>query len=147
MDYYPRRRRAMRRSVFSVTAALALFIAGVSEAQTDPVKALVGKWQGEAQNVGRGNPDRTLIIETVSEKDGKWLAEGRFGITGQRFGPVQIQVEMGGQWLAIRFVTGANSTVRLNMVDDKSMVGTLTFVGASNSGQSNDRAMRLQRME
>jgi hypothetical protein len=124
---------------------LALVTVTTSEAQTDPVKALVGKWEGEVQLRGRGDPNRTLIIESVTERDGRWVAEGRYGITGQGFGKVQIDVDRSGRWPSIRFATGANSTVRLDLVDEKSMAGTMTLAGTSQHG--NDRSMRLRKIE
>jgi len=128
------------------TVVLALLAATASDAQTDLSKALIGKWQGEAQELGRGDPNRTLVIESVAEKDGKWVAEGRYGITGKGLGKVQIDVDRSGQWPSIRFVTGANSTVRLNLVDEKSMVGKMTLAGTSRF-HGNDRSMSLLKVE
>ena len=131
---------------FLSSVVLALLVVAASEAQTDLEKALVGKWQGDVQLGGvRGDPNRTLVIRSVSEKDGKWVAEGRYGVTGKGLGKVQIDVDKTGQWPSIRFVTGANSTVNLNLVDEKSMVGKMTLSGSGRGDP--DRSMRLQKAE
>ena len=128
-------------------SVLALLVGSASEAQTDAAKAPVGKWEGEVQQrgVGSGDPNRTLIIQSVGEKDGKWVAEGRYGVTGKGLGRVQIDVDTSSKWPSIRFVTGANSTVSLNLLDEKSMAGTITLAGTSQVG--NDRSMKLGKVE
>ena len=133
------------RLLFAVV--LALLVGTASEAQTDAAKALVGKWEGELQQrgVGGGDPNRTLIIQSVGEKDGKWVAAGRYGVTGKGLGSVQIDVDTSSKWPSIRFVTGANSTVRLNLLDEKSMAGTITLTGTSQAG--NDRSMKMGKVE
>ena len=60
-------------------------------------------------------------------------------------GKVQIDIDRGGQWPSIRFVTGASSTVRLNLLDEKSMSGKMTLTGTSQRG--NDRQMKLLKIE
>lgn len=128
------------------TLLLGLLIGTVSEAQTDPGKSLIGKWEGEVQLAGAGGDrNRTLIIQSVGEKDGKLVAEGRYGVTGKGLGKVQIEVSTSGKWPSIRFVTGANSTVRLDLIDEKSMTGKMTLAGASQHGS--DRAMNLKRVD
>ncbi len=130
---------------FPFTVVLALLAATASYAETDLSKALMGKWQGEVEEWGSGDRNRTLVIESVAEKDGKWVAEGRYGITGKGMGKVQIDIDRSGQWPLIKFVTGANSKVRLNLMDEKSMVGKMTLAGTSQRG--NDRQMRLLKVE
>ena len=128
-------------------AMLVLLVTVGSEAQTDPGpgKALIGKWQGEIRYAGvGGNPNRILIIESVSQKDGKWIAEGLYGVT-KASGRVNIEVDMASKWPSIRFVTDANSTVKLILLDEKSLTGTITWSGTSQRG--NDRAMKLDKVE
>ncbi len=95
---------------------LGLLVIGIgpSSAQGDLAKVLVGTWKGEVQFHtvrGGGDPTRILRIDSMTEKDGKWIAEGMYGIT--TLSRVQISVANESKpW--IQFVTGANSTVRLN---------------------------------
>jgi len=128
-------------------AVLALLVTAGSEAQTDPAQALIGKWQGDVQHqaaMGNPNPNRILVIESVRQQDGKWIADGRFGVT-KPSGKVSIDVDLSGRWPSIRFVTGGNATVKLNLLDAKSMAGTITFAGTSQRG--NERPMRLEKVE
>jgi hypothetical protein len=118
-------------------------------AQGDLAKSLVGKWEGELQLAGgaTGDPNRTLIIESVTQKDGTWVAAGRFGITGQGLGKVEIEVTDSSGRPFIRFVTGASSTVRLSLTGARELTGATTFSGASNTGRGNDRALRLEKKD
>jgi hypothetical protein len=118
-------------------------------AQVDLAKSLVGKWEGELQLAGgvTGDPNRTLVIESVTQKDGNWVATGRFGITGQGLGKVEIEVTDSGGRPFIRFVTAASTTVRLSLTGPKELTGATTLPGASNTGRGNDRALRLQKKD
>jgi hypothetical protein len=119
-------------------------------AQVDLAKAFVGKWEGAVQwaggaGSGAGDPNRTLIIDSVEQKDGKWVAAGKYGVTGKGLGKVEIEVDASGSRPSIRFSTGGNSTVRLSLSGAKEMTGTLTLTGASHRG--NDRPMNLEKKD
>jgi hypothetical protein len=119
-------------------------------AQVDLAKSLVGKWEGDVQFAGGagsgvGDPNRTLIIESVAEKDGKWVATGRYGVTGKGLGKVEIEVSDSGGRPFIRFVTGGSSTVRLTLTGAKELTGTMTLSGTSQRG--NDRPMKLEKKD
>ena len=119
-------------------------------AQPDLAKVLVGKWEGAVQwaggaGSGAGDPNRTLIIDSVEQKDGKWVAMGKFGVTGKGLGKVTIEVEDSGSRPSIRFVTGGNSTVRLALAGTKDLTGTLTI--ARRGGGSPERPMSLEKKE
>ena len=135
----------MSRALLVAVLVLAslIHVAGVAVAQTDLEKALIGKWEGDVQ-VAR-EQGRTLIIRSVSQQDGKWIAEGRYGITGKGMGPVKIDVDTSGGRPSLRFTTGANSTVRLNLIGERSLVGTMTLTGAQQ--QSPDRNLKLDKVE
>jgi len=51
----------------------------VAAAQVDLAKALVGTWEGEQEYlvISAENPKRILVIESVNQVDGKWVANGR----------------------------------------------------------------------
>lgn len=128
-----------------LAVVLALLTGSIAGGQTDPAKALVGKWEGEVDLRGMGgDPNRTLIIESVSENGGKLIVTGRYGITGKGLGRVQAEVDTTGRWPSFRFVTSANSTVRLNLMDEGSMTGTVTFPGTREGGS--DRSLKLSRV-
>ena len=118
-------------------------------AQGDLPKSLVGKWEGELQlaSGATGDTNRTLIIESVTQKDGNWVGMGRFGITGKGLGKVEIEVGDSAGRPFIRFVTGAATTIRLALTGPKELTGTTTFPGASNTGRGNDRALKLEKKD
>jgi hypothetical protein len=136
------RRKIMRKGLW-MSFGLVLLLITSSWAQVDPAKVLVGTWEGELALQGRGNRGRTLIIDSVTQNDGKWVAQGRYGITGQGLGRVPIEVDVSGDRVWIRFKSGANSDIRLNLLQEKYLVGTLTIAGTSQG--SNDRSMKLER--
>jgi hypothetical protein len=109
-------------SFFIIALLGSWLIVATGSAQSDLAKLLVGKWEGDVQFQGsagsaQSNPSRTLIIESVDQKDGRWAAKGRYGMTGRGMARADIEVEESGTRPAVRFVTGAGSTVRLSLVD------------------------------
>jgi hypothetical protein len=73
--------RAVRTALFVVAGLLAG--TGVAAAQADLSKALVGTWKGEIQQRTQKDADPTLvlIIKSVKQEDGKWVADARVGAT------------------------------------------------------------------
>jgi hypothetical protein len=136
--------RALR-SGWLVVLFVCFMEASASAQMMDLSKALVGKWDGEYKTRGRDDPNRTLIIKSVTERDGKWFAEGLYGITGKGLGKVMIDVDASGRRPSIQFTTGANSVVRLELFDAKSLVGTLTLAGSREGGS--DRGIKLNKVE
>lgn len=129
---------------------------GISSAwaQADLAKALVGKWEGAITWVGSAggattDPNRTLIIESVTQKDGKWAGTGRFGITGKGLGKVDIEVDDSGSRPFIRIVI-PTSTIRLSLVGPKELTGTTTMHGLSPTATArggNERTLSLQKKD
>ena len=143
----------MKRRILTLllVAALALSLGMTSAwAQEDLAKSLVGKWEGAAVWAGSagsamGDPNRTLIIESVTQKDGKPVATGKYGVTGKGLGKVEIEVEESASRPTLRFVTGGQSTVRLTLTGAKELTGTLSLVGTSQRG--NERPLRLEKKD
>jgi hypothetical protein len=121
-------------------------------AQVDLAKALVGKWEGAIQWAGSagsqmGDPNRTLIIESVEQKDGKLVAAGRYGITGKGLGKVEIEVDGSGSRPFIRFAI-PTSTVRLTLTGAKELTGTTSIAGLAGGGRGgNERALSLEKKD
>jgi len=84
-------------------------------------------------------------MDSVEQKDGKWVAMGKYGVTGKGLGKVVIEVDDSGSPPLIRFATGGNSTVRLALSGTKELTGTMTLTGTSQRG--NDRPMSLEKKE
>jgi len=101
------------------------------------------------QTLGEGtreNPERTLVISAVTQQDGKWSATGRWGITGKGLGRILIEVDATGAHPWLRFVTDVNATVRVELIDDRHLVGTFTRheVGGT---LGSDRALKLEKKD
>ena len=69
------------RLIIGLLTAAALLHVGAAAAQVDLAKVLVGRWEGEQEYITNraDDPKRTLVIESVNQVDGKWVADGRFG--------------------------------------------------------------------
>jgi len=139
----------MGRAVASAALLLALLVGLPAEAAVDLAKALVGRCEGEVQTLGVGtreNPQGTLVISAVTQQDGKWSATGRWGITGKGLGQVMIAVDASGAHAWLRFVTDVNATVRVELIDDRHLVGTFTRheVGGT---LGSDRALKLEKKD
>jgi len=119
-----------RVNVYSYLLVVLLGLGGLSAwAQLDPTKVLVGKYEGHVQMTR--NSERTLIIESVTPKDGGWVAEGRFGSTGEKLGRRSIQVSQQGGDIILEFVTSMKTPnpVRLKLVGERKLEGTINVVG------------------
>jgi hypothetical protein len=83
----------MRRSIRAARVALLVMAgfmlgAGVAAAQVDVAKVLVGTWKGELQQRTQKGADPTvvLIIKSLKQEDGKWVASARVGPRGSHRG-------------------------------------------------------------
>ena len=113
-------------------------------AQSDPASLLVGKWEGTQQQAGRGgSEDRTLIISSVTQQDGKWVADGRYGVQGGA--KVRIDVDVSGRWPSLRWTMANGNVVQLDLPDEKTLTGKVTLVGASQ--RDRDRPVTLDKKQ
>ena len=128
--------------------AAALVLPWLAGAQVDVAQALVGKWEGR---LGREilspdlPPERVLVISSVREQDGKWVAEARYGIPGRNLGKVEPSIQVSGSDVVLDFVSAGvrgGSQIRLRLQGEKILAGTLRPVGSSRSGE-----IRLERTE
>ena len=138
----------------AVTVLGIFLAASMGSAQGDRAKALLGKWEGAIQWAGgagstTGDPNRTLIVESVEQKDGKWVASGKYGITGKGLGKVEIEVDDSGDRTGIRFTTSVNSTIRLSLSGTKLLTGTTTLPSTTGrfGGRGNDRPLNLEKKD
>lgn len=128
---------------FTVLLFLIVAVQDGPQAQDDFVKVLVGKWEGELTlwTNRREDPNRTLIITSLDGKEGRWTASGYYGYPKQ-LGPVTIDVTTAGQKVNLSFITGAQSTVNLTLMQDKYLVGTLRF-----RSSQDERTLKLQKVQ
>ncbi len=126
-------------------AALVLLLGATRPAGAhDLGKALLGTWEGTIQFRGlpRADPNRTLVIHSVTPTDHGPIAEGRYGISGKRMRNVTIDVDPSGTFLWIRFVSGAQQPIKLTLIDDRALAGTITLRGAG----AKDRPMAFRKV-
>jgi hypothetical protein len=110
--------------------------------QSDLAAQLVGKWEGtQYQTVKGGSEDRTLIISSVTQREGKWIAEGRYGVKGGA--KVQIEVDTTGQWPSLRWAMPNGNTVQVSLINPKTLSGKVTLVGTITGDR--DRALTLEK--
>ena len=128
-------------------AILVTLIAAVGIApvlgQSDLAAQLVGKWEGtQYQTVKvREAEDRTLIISSVMQREGKWIAAGRYGVKGGA--QVQIEVDTTGQWPSLWWAMPNGNTVRVSLINPKTLSGKVTLVGIMTGDR--DRALTLEK--
>lgn len=137
------------RAVLWLAVVMVLSLVGVSQAQIDLAKALVGRWEGEQeyQLISADNPKRILVIESVSQVDGKWVANGRYG-TPAGLVRVKIGVETGGERVDLSWTGPTGNQFQLNLLRDKHLVGKITLTmeqGKSGTG-SRDRTLKLEKV-
>ena len=132
-----------------LAVVMVLSLAGVSHAQVDPAKALVGRWEGEQEYllISAENPKRILVIESVNQVDGKWVANGRYG-TPAGLARVKIAVETGGKGVDLSWTGPTGNQFQLNLLREKHLVGKITLTTEQSKGGtgSRDRALKLEKV-
>jgi hypothetical protein len=145
----------MRRGIRA--ARVALFVmaglmvgAGVAAAQVDLAKALVGTWKGELQQRSQKDADPTLvlIIKSVKQEDGKWIADARVGATEDKTATAKIDIDTSGAKPSLRWTGGKGTAYDLSLLDDKNLVGTaLLTTGAGGGSRDRSRSVKLEKKE
>jgi hypothetical protein len=145
----------MRRGIRA--ARVALFVmaglmagAGVAAAQVDVAMALVGTWKGELQQRTQKGADPTvvLIIKSLKQEDGKWVASARVGPTEEKTGPVQLEIDTTGAKPSVRWTGGSGAIYNLTLLDDKNLTGTATLTtGQGGARGDRDRPVKLEKKE
>jgi hypothetical protein len=144
----------MRRSIRAARVALLVMAglmlgAGVAAAQVDVAKVLVGTWKGELQQRTQKGADPTvvLIIKSLKQEDGKWVASARVGATEEKTGPVQLEIDTTGAKPSVRWTGGSGAIYNLSLLDDKNLVGTATLTTGQGSQRDRDRSVKLEKKE
>jgi hypothetical protein len=140
--------RAARVTVF-VMAGLVLG-AGVAVAQADLAKALVGTWKGELQQRTKkgADPALTLVIDSVKQEGGKWVADARLGgAEGGKTAKVNIDIDTSGSKPSLRFKGATGTEYSLNLFGDKELVGTATLTTNQAGRGARDRSVKLDKKE
>jgi len=84
--------------IYSYMICLAVLLSFVSHAtgEVDPATVLPGTWDGWFETGAPAvNPARTLIIESVTAKEGgAWTAKSKFGESGAKLNDYNIEVSV-----------------------------------------------------
>jgi hypothetical protein len=139
--------RAMRVALFVVTGLMVG--AGVAAAQADLSKALVGTWKGELQQRAQKDADPTLvlIIKSVKQENGKWMADARVGATEDKTGKVNLEIDTSGAKPSVRWTGGKGAQYDLSLLDDKNFVGTAVLTtGAGGATRDRSRPVKLEKV-
>jgi len=131
--------------VLALTASMAGWLVPSSVfAQADLEKSLVGRWEGEvATRQAKNVVNLVLTIKSLKQEGGKWTAEALAGRN-----PVDLEVVTSGKQPSLRW-TGANGwQYDLNLMDEKTMVGTVTLTtGSAGARGERDRPVKLEKTE
>jgi hypothetical protein len=133
---------AMRRvrALLATAGALALML-GVAVAQDEPLRGLIGTWQGQVDV--RREPERTLVIESVTRRGDRWIANIQYGTTGQALARLEAQVDVSGPTPTLMFATSADNKTELKLVSERELFGFLKIRAEGHSWVS--RKMRLEK--
>jgi hypothetical protein len=140
--------RAARVALFVVTGLM--LGTGVAAAQADLAKALVGTWKGELQQRTQKGADPTLvlIIKSVKQEDGKWVADARVGVTEDKTAAVKVDIDTSGAKPSLRWTGGKGTAYDLSLLDDKNLVGTAVLTtGSSGGSRDRSRSVKLEKKE
>jgi hypothetical protein len=145
----------MRRGVRAARVALFVMVglmvgAGVAAAQVDVAKVLVGTWKGELQQRTQKDADPTLvlIISSVKQEAGKWVAGARVGATEEKTRSVNLEIDTTGAKPSVRWTAGSGTIYNLTLLDDKNLVGTGTLTTGKGGGRGDrDRPVTLEKKE
>ena len=137
----PRRWSLLALTLVGLTVAVS-----PAAAQPDLPGVLVGRWEGQISGRSAGGefgPHRTLVIDGVEQKDGKWVAQGNYGVTGRSLRSTEIAVQVIDGTPILDFVSPGvrgNSKISLRLTG-KVLRGTLRPVGTQS-----DSELRLERV-
>jgi hypothetical protein len=83
--------------------------------------------------------DIKLIITSVTQQDGKWVAAGRRGGKDGRSMPVKVDVDAAGSKPSLRFKGAAGTDYALTLFNDKEIAGTATLTTEQAKASTGDR--------
>jgi hypothetical protein len=89
-----------------------------------------------------------LIIKSLKQEDGKWIASARVGPTEEKTASVNLEIDTTGSKPAVRWTGGSGAVYSLSLLDDKNLVGTATLTTAQAGARGErDRAVKLEKKE
>ena len=113
----------MRLGAYASALAVALLALGVAHAQDESVQKMVGTWKGKIELLDQ--PDRTLIVKSVTRAGGIWIASVEYGLTGQKLDAFEGRVEQARGAPTLTFHISTTRKVELALVSQTELRGQL----------------------
>ena len=122
--------------------ALALLAFGVAHAQDAAVQKLVGRWEGKVDV--HDDPQRTLIVKSLSLQRNQWIANIDYGQTGTSLSALEARIERQGEKTIVSFAISATRKVELQLISERELRGLLKV--SDREGSWVGRKMSLQKI-
>ena len=113
----------MRRGAYASALAVALLALGVAHAKDESVQKMVGTWKGKIELLDE--PERTLIVKSVTRAGGIWIATVEYGPTGQKLDAFEGRVEQARGAPTLTFYISTTRKVELALVSQTELRGQL----------------------
>ena len=113
----------MRLGAYASALAVALLALGVAHAQDESVQKMVGTWKAKIELLDQ--PDRTLIVKSVTRAGGIWIASVEYGLTGQKLDAFEGRVEQARGAPTLTFYISTTRKIELSLVSQTELRGQL----------------------
>ncbi|HEY7203889.1 MAG TPA: hypothetical protein VIA61_06310 [Methylomirabilota bacterium] len=131
--------RFARRALLA--AAVVWAVAADAAAQTDLAQALVGRWEGEiSARFHKNNPAVVLVITSLKEDGGRWVADARFGAS-----PVSLEIDAGGAQPSLRWSSRNGTVYAVTLLDARTLSGTATLTQEVAGNRERERPVKLEK--
>jgi len=127
-----------RRAV--AVGVVALLMLGVAQAQDQAVQKLVGTWEGKVDV--RDEPGRTLVIKSVAQERGQWIANIDYGTTGRTMNELQARIEQQRGAPTLTFASSPTNKVELQLISDRELRGILKVSDGAGSWVARKMALK-----
>jgi len=113
----------VRLGAYASALAVALLALGVAHAQDESVQKIVGTWKGKIELLDE--PERTLIVKSVTRAGGIWVASVEYGPTGRKLDAFEGRVEQARGAPTLTFYISTTRKVELALVSQTELRGQL----------------------
>ena len=132
----------MRVGPYAGAIAVATLLAlGVAHAQDESVQKVLGTWKGKVELLDE--PERTLVIKSVTRAGDMWIASVEYGPTGQKLGAFEGRVQKQRGATTLTFPISTTRKVELSLVSNTELRGLLKV--SDGEGSWVGRKMVLQK--
>ena len=129
----------MRLRAYAGALAVATLLGlGVAHAQDESVQKVVGTWKGKIELLDE--PERTLVVKSVTRAGSIWIANVEFGPTGQKLDAFEGRIEQLHGAPNLTFYLSTTRKVELALVSQNELRGLLKI---NAEGSWAGRKMRL----